>query len=124
MKRFLYLFFAIIIFSSFVVAANYSFDNDIYVNPFVFGVVKGDDGQVLTPILPTNLLNGSFQTFVNSTPAFVSDLVPIIKNNSLVVLKPTMISTINRANYLHKFYIKFQTVEYSDENINVLFKWS
>ncbi len=124
MKRFLYLFFAIIIFYSFVVAASYSFDDEIYVNPFVFGVIKGDDGIPLNLIDSSNFSNGKFQTFNNSVFTDIYDLNVSVLNNNLVIFKILVPSKIKQNNNLHKFFIKFQTIEYSDENINVLFKLS
>ena len=122
MKRFLYLFFALIIVSSFIFAAN--FDNNIYVNPFIFGVIKGDDGQVLNPINVSSFLNGKLQTFDAPTPSTVGTLDVRIYNNKVLILKSSSFNTLKQNTVLHKFFINYKTVEYPNKNINALFKWS
>lgn len=127
MIRYLYLFLGILLFSPFIFAVNY--DSNIYVQPFVFGVIKGEDGLVIENLNASNFVSSPsnfFQILPNNSPQVVSQLDFKIKDNTLLILKindnsPKRVLKEPGINY---FYINYNTLEYPNSNIFINFKLS
>lgn len=123
MKGYLYLFFALLLFSPFISAVDY--DEDIYVAPFVFGVLNSDSGDVITPLVVSSFAQGSFSQLQGSGFQSISILNYSVRNNSLLILKlPVDNSTrqLKREPGIGRYSVIYNTVEYPNKNINVLFR--
>ncbi|MDD4050184.1 MAG: hypothetical protein PHX47_04235, partial [Candidatus ainarchaeum sp.] len=97
-----------------------SYDNEIYVNPFVFGVIRGDDGEVISNISDEDILTPEMK--VSSANGFIkkSDLDLTIRGNLLIFKLPFYQKTNN--NSLNKYTFIYSTFEYPSKNVNILFK--
>jgi hypothetical protein len=127
MRRFFYLILISLFLIPFI-SSSPSLDQEVYVNPFVFGFVKGDDGGILnidTSNFPYE--QSKFQKYVSGS---FQDEAPLslvsVRNNNLVIFKinasPNNFKLTDRSP-LKRFYIFFDHPEYPDSNINhVLFK--
>lgn len=123
MKGYLYLFFALLLFSPFISAVDY--DTNIYVTPFVFGVIKGDTGEIINPVLPSSLSQGSFSQLIGSQFQSISVLNLSVRNNNLLIFKlPVENSTrqLRREPGMGRYSVLYNTVDYPNKNINVLFR--
>ncbi len=123
MKGYLYLFFALLLFSPFISAVDY--DTNIYVAPFVFGVIKGDSGDVITPVLPSSLSQGSFSQLIGYQFQSISVLNPSVRNNNLLILRLPVDGSarqLRREPGMGRYYVLYNTVDNPNKNINVLFR--
>lgn len=118
MRRYIYLFLIVFLVSPFISALSY--DNEIYVNPFVFGVIRGDDGEVISNISDDEIIDPEMQ--VSSANGFIkkSDLDLTIRGNLLIFKLPSYKKI--KQNSLSKFTFIYNTFEYPSKNVNVLFK--
>lgn len=127
MKKYLYLFMVLIFISPFISAFDY--DTNIYVKPFIFGVIKGEDGIIINDLQQSNFnvpTTGFFQFNQNNSPQFVSQLNYIIKDNSLLILKindnnPKRVFKNPGINYFH---IVYNSESNPDKNIFINFKFT
>jgi len=118
MRRYIYLF--LIVFLVFPFISALSYDNEIYVNPFVFGVIRGDDGEVISNISDDEIIDPEMQ--VSSANGFTkkSDLDLTIRENLLIFKLPSYQKTNN--NSLNKYTFIYNTFDYPSKNVNILFK--
>lgn len=118
MRRYIYLFLIVFLVSPFISALSY--DNEIYVNPFVFGVIRGDDGEVISNISDDEIIDPEMQ--VSSANGFIkkSDLDLTIRGNLLIFKLPSYKKI--KQNSLNKYIFIYSTFEYPLKNVNVLFK--
>jgi hypothetical protein len=118
MRRYIYLFLIVFLVSPFISALSY--DNEIYVNPFVFGVIRGDDGEVISNISDDEIIDPEMQ--VSSANGFTkkSDLDLTIRENLLIFKLPSYQKTNN--NSLNKYTFIYNTFDYPSKNVNILFK--
>jgi len=123
MRRLIFLFLVVLVVLPGISAVE--FPNDISYTPFIFGVLKGDDGSSLS-LNQNNFTEGKLQERVGSDFTDKAPLTFKLNNNSNVVfIYPNNTSTLTGSkSSLYRFNFKFNQVPgYENKNMNVLFRF-
>ena len=119
MKLYIYLFLGLLLISPFISAVGY--DDQIYVNPFVFGVLRGDDGTIINSINESDIQDAEMMQHTSIGFERLADLDLTIKNNKLLIFKIPQVERI-KINTPNKFTFVYDTIDYPSKNVNILFR--
>lgn len=121
MRLFLLLFVVIILTTT---VFSVTFQEDIFVNPFIFGQLKDDSGNYFDNYNQSDFSEKYFKTYTNEGVDEISGLNVLIKNNNkLIILYPDLSSYSSLGQFnLNSFSFIFNRLNYEESNINILFK--